>query len=118
MITFSFVGAIKVDFAHFVRLFEEFYLSDDPADLGNFVNGKLEFPVEQEQAGQEEQEQALTFEEQIEKDRDDLNDSFLLGETKGEKEPREKEKKRVNCVLRMFNLIKGWFVFNCQVPGD
>ena len=46
------------------------------------------------------------------------DDSLLQGETKGEKEPKEKEKARVNCVVRIFNLIKGWFVFNCQVPGD
>ena len=113
---FSQHGAIKVDFAHFVRLFEEFYLSDDPAELGNFVNGKLEFPCEQQE--EEEQEQGLTFEEQIERDRDDLNDNYLLGETKVEKESKEKEKPRVNCVVRIFNLIKGWFIFNCQVPGD
>ena len=35
---------IQIDFQYFVQLFEEYYLSDDPADLGNFVNGKLEFP--------------------------------------------------------------------------
>ena len=31
---------IEIDFDYFVQLFEEYYLSDDPADLGNFVNGK------------------------------------------------------------------------------
>ena len=25
-------------------MFEEYYLSDDPSDLGNFINGRLEFP--------------------------------------------------------------------------
>ena len=35
---------ITIDFNYFVQLFEEYYLSDDPADLGNFVNGVLEFP--------------------------------------------------------------------------
>ena len=35
---------IQIDFQYFVQLFEEYYLSDDPADLGNFVNGKLDFP--------------------------------------------------------------------------
>lgn len=24
-------------------MFEEYYLSDDPSDLGNFINGRLEF---------------------------------------------------------------------------
>ena len=26
-----------------MQLFEQYYLSDDPADVGNFVNGKLDF---------------------------------------------------------------------------
>ena len=30
-----------------MSLFEEYYLSDDPSDLGNFINGRLEFPVEE-----------------------------------------------------------------------
>jgi hypothetical protein len=29
-----------------VQLFEEYYLSDNVADLGNFINGKLDFNVE------------------------------------------------------------------------
>ena len=36
---------IAIDFPYFVCLFEEYYLSDNPADLGNFVNGKLDFSV-------------------------------------------------------------------------
>ena len=36
---------INIDFNYFVQLFEEYYLSDDPADLGNFVNGQLEIPI-------------------------------------------------------------------------
>jgi hypothetical protein len=35
-----------VDFPRFVQLFEEYYLSDNVADLGNFINGKLDFNVE------------------------------------------------------------------------
>ena len=34
---------MDIDFPYFVKLFEEYYLSDNPADLGNFVNGKLDF---------------------------------------------------------------------------
>lgn len=31
-------------------LFEEYYLSDDPSALGNFINGKLDFDgIEEEQ---------------------------------------------------------------------
>ena len=37
----------ELDFDYFVSLFEEYYLSDDPSDLGNFINGRLEFPVEE-----------------------------------------------------------------------
>ncbi len=32
-----------MDFDYFVHLFEEYYLSDDTAALGNFINGKLDF---------------------------------------------------------------------------
>ena len=34
---------VKLDFDYFVHLFEEYYLSNDPSDLGNFINGKLQF---------------------------------------------------------------------------
>jgi len=34
----------ELDFDYFVSLFEEYYLSDDPSDLGNFINGRLEYP--------------------------------------------------------------------------
>ena len=37
----------ELDFDYFVSLFEEYYLSDDPSDLGNFINGRLEFPTEE-----------------------------------------------------------------------
>ena len=40
---------MDVDFPYFVRLFEEYYLSDNPSDLGNFVNGKLDFSSEEKQ---------------------------------------------------------------------
>ena len=36
-------NAVKLDFDYFVQLFEQYYLSDDPSDLGNFVNGMLDF---------------------------------------------------------------------------
>ena len=39
---------MDIDFPYFVHLFEEYYLSDNPADLGNFVNGKLDFSVEEQ----------------------------------------------------------------------
>ena len=42
---FSFQNNTRdLDFDYFVSLFEEYYLSDDPSDLGNFINGRLEFP--------------------------------------------------------------------------
>lgn len=37
----------ELDFDYFVSLFEEYYLSDVPSGLGNFINGRLEFPVEE-----------------------------------------------------------------------
>lgn len=33
----------KVDLAYFKELCTEYYRSDDPGDLGNFINGKLDF---------------------------------------------------------------------------
>ena len=33
----------KVDFPYFKELCTEYYRSDDPGSLGNFVNGKLDF---------------------------------------------------------------------------
>ncbi len=38
---------MKLDFDNFVRLFEEYYLSDDPGALGNFINGKLTYDEEE-----------------------------------------------------------------------
>ncbi len=35
-----------MDFPRFVQLFEEYYLSDNVADLGNFINGKLDFTAD------------------------------------------------------------------------
>ena len=34
---------MPIDFDYFVQLFEQFYLSDDPSDLGNFINGHLDY---------------------------------------------------------------------------
>ena len=34
---------MDLDFDYFVQLFEQYYLSDDPSDLGNFINGILDF---------------------------------------------------------------------------
>ena len=92
---FSQHGLVKVDFDYFIRLFEEYYLSDDPADLGNFVNGKLEFPLGEEDGEQEAQEQPLSFEEQIEKNRDDRMEERASSreEKKGGKGRRKTMKK-------------------------
>ena len=38
----------KLDFELFVSLFEEYYLSDDPSALGNFINGKLTYTEEED----------------------------------------------------------------------
>ena len=52
---------VDIDFPYFVKLFEEYYLSDDPCDLGNFVNGKLDFSL----AESEFEEPVMTEEEKI-----------------------------------------------------
>ncbi len=36
-------NTVSLDFDTFVSLFEEYYLSDDPGALGNFINGKLSY---------------------------------------------------------------------------
>ena len=55
---------VDVDFPYFVRLFEEYYLSDNPSDLGNFVNGKLDFSSEEKQ-NQITEEEKLSEEQKI-----------------------------------------------------
>ena len=42
-----------MDFDYFVQLFEQYYLSDDPSDLGNFINGKLDFNSNSESGNEE-----------------------------------------------------------------
>ena len=99
---FSQHGTIRVDFPHFVRLFEEYYLSDNPADLGNFVNGKLEFPVETD-TDEQEQEAELSFEEQVARDRDDLMEDGLPKSHKKAK-PHKGRKKTLKKVKKWFEL--------------
>ena len=38
---------MELTFDLFVHLFEEYYLSDDPSALGNFINGKLSYDEEE-----------------------------------------------------------------------
>ena len=52
-------NTVPLDFDYFVRLFEEYYLSDDPSDLGNFINGKLEYADEGTDAEDEERDPGL-----------------------------------------------------------
>ena len=47
---------LELDFDYFVQLFEEYYLSDDPSDLGNFINGRLDFGDMEENSSEEEPE--------------------------------------------------------------
>ena len=39
-------NTVPLDFPYFVWLFEHYYLSDEPSDIGNFINGKLTFDDE------------------------------------------------------------------------
>ena len=61
---FSHHLTVDVDFPYFVRLFEEYYLSENPSDLGNFVNGKLDFSFEVEMF-QVDEEEELSEEQKI-----------------------------------------------------
>jgi len=61
---FSHHLTVDVDFPYFVRLFEEYYLSENPSDLGNFVNGKLDFSFEGEMS-QVDEEEELSEEQKI-----------------------------------------------------
>ena len=45
-----------MDFDYFVHLFEEYYLSNDPSDLGNFINGKLQFEDDVATAGKDDED--------------------------------------------------------------
>ena len=98
---FSQHGLLKVDFDYFIRLFEEYYLSDDPADLGNFVNGKLEFPLGEEEE-EEALEQPLSFDEQLEKNRDDKMEE--RASTREEKECKPKKGRK-----KTMKKMKHWF---------
>ena len=100
---FSQHQTVRVDFPYFVKLFEEYYLSDNPADLGNFVNGKLEFPLELEEV-EEVQEAELTFEEQVAKGRDDLMGEGAEKKEKSGKHPKGRKK--------TIKKVKKWFEKN------
>ncbi|XP_040577651.1 sarcoplasmic calcium-binding proteins I, III, and IV [Lepeophtheirus salmonis] len=45
-VIFSKNNTLELDFDYFVHLCAEYYLSDDPSDLGNFINGKLDYDTE------------------------------------------------------------------------
>ena len=107
---FSQHGTIRVDFTYFVRLFEEYYLSDNPADLGNFVNGKLEFPLDTVKEEQE-QEAKLTFEEQVDRERDDLMQESL---TKHKSKSTKDEETKARGVCRK---LMSWVMLNCDTQG-
>ena len=49
-------NTVKLDFEYFVHLFEEYYLSDDPSSLGNFINGRLEYDTVYENDDDEDDE--------------------------------------------------------------
>ena len=62
---FSHHLTVDIDFPYFVRLFEEYYLSDNPSDLGNFVNGKLDFSSEEKPNLITEEDEELSEEQKI-----------------------------------------------------
>ena len=62
---FSHHLTVDIDFPYFVRLFEEYYLSDNPSDLGNFVNGRLDFSFEEKPNQITEEDEELSEEQKI-----------------------------------------------------
>lgn len=94
-------STLPLDFQYFVRLFEEFYLSDDPTHLGNFVNGKLDFSVAREAEGENEDEESI--EEMIQKMNDDL---MAVGNPR---DLKQKKKKKVESSFKIFEKLKKCF---------
>ena len=113
---------IQIDFQYFVQLFEEYYLSDDPADLGNFVNGKLDFPksavmevIEEEDGLENEESERRKIEDQFDLSlyKDDMMSEAEPGAEKGGDEVSE-------VCTRIIVTIKKWrkrmwksFKLNC-----
>jgi len=84
---FTQYSSLPIDFDRFVALFEEYYLSDNPSDLGNFVNGILEFKVDNPKVDENAPIPDLILEYEMLKE-DDLMDQTSLQE----KEKKDKAK--------------------------
>ena len=99
---FSHHLTVDVDFTYFVQLCEEYYLSDDPADLGNFVNGKLDFSEALEPIVEEE----LTEEQKIinQFDLDMYKDDMMPGDDEENKETKKELSARIK--IRLWKLKK------------
>ena len=109
---------LTIDFNYFVQLFEEYYLSDDPADLGNFVNGKLEIPIEliMEVIPEEEpltEEQLLVQQIDISLYKDDLMDNQMPEQLKP-----EKKKDLTKSINKIRKRIWKNFKLNCLNLSD
>lgn len=91
---FSHHKTVDIDFPYFVHLFEEYYLSDNPADLGNFVNGKLDFSVEEQMETIVEE---LSEEQKIinQFDLDLYKDDMMMQENVENEKTEEKEKTEI-----------------------
>jgi len=112
---FSHHLTVEIDFPYFVKLFEEYYLSDNPADLGNFVNGKLDFTATEEPN----EEEVLTEEQKIINQFDlSMYKDDMMSPDDPEKGKNDEEKKAIcaNVRARMWKLKKRlWksFKLNC-----
>ena len=106
---------ITIDFNYFTQLFEEYYLSDEPADLGNFVNGVLEFPttkvledITEEAAEAEEQHQI-----NIELYKDDMMNNQMP-----EQQQAEKKKGLKRSINKIRKQLWKTFKTNCLPLSD
>ncbi|XP_023349795.1 calexcitin-2 isoform X1 [Eurytemora carolleeae] len=97
-----------LSFERFVNLFEEYYLSDNPSDLGNFVNGVLEFKFDNIQVEAEEEDEDDLLEEYSAHKEDDLmnNEAEMV-------KHKEKEKEKTNKFKKIFRRIKKSIKLNC-----
>ena len=105
---------ITIDFNYFVQLFEEYYLSDEPSDLGNFVNGVLEFP--NRKVMEDIPEESEVSEEQLE-----INIELYKDDMMNNQNPHQQEEKKKDLTKSINKIRKRlWksFKTNCLNLSD
>lgn len=108
---------ITIDFDYFIQLFEEYYLSDDPSDLGNFVNGKLEFPTSQLMEAIPEEEAVAVAEEQLQINIELYKDDMMTNKMP-EQQETEKKKDLSKSIKKIRKRLWKNFKLNCLPLSD